>query len=335
MKSLQRITIAALIATGSAVAAPGVVQAAEQNPATGSGRRFPVKPIRLVVAFTPAGTTDILARIVAPGMSETWGQPLVIENRPGAGGALAAAIVSKATPDGYTILATSAAFLINAVLTSNAGYDPLKDFTPIAELGYSTTVLVVSPSLGVKTVQEFITLANTKPIRLLFGSTGAGTSTHLSGERFKLAAGIKAQHVGFKGQAEFLIEIVAGRLHFGSSGLTTSMPFIKDGKLVPLVVATPQRSPVLPDVPTAAEVLPGWGRDGSQAWLAPAGTPRAVREQISKELGRVLSLPEIRERLQNLAFHVAPTTVEEHGKNLRADLEVFSRIVTEVGLKSK
>jgi tripartite-type tricarboxylate transporter receptor subunit TctC len=326
MDSLQRFTIATLIAIGSALIAPGV-QAAEQ--------KFPVKPIRLVVAFTPAGTTDILARMVVPSMTETWGQPIVIENRPGAGGALAAAIVSKATPDGYTILATSAAFLINAVLNSNSQYDPLKDFTPIAELGYSTTILVVSPSLGVKTVKEFIALANTKPIRLLFGSTGAGSSTHLSAERFKLAAGIKAQHVGFKGQAEFLIEIVAGRLHFGSSGLTTSLPFIKDGKLVPLVVATPERSPVLPDVPTAREVLPGWGRDGSQAWLAPAGTPRAVRQQISRELGRVLNLPEVRERLQNLAFHVAPTTVEEHEKNLRADLEIFTRIVNEVGLKAK
>jgi tripartite-type tricarboxylate transporter receptor subunit TctC len=141
--------------------------------------------------------------------------------------------------------------------------------------------------------------------------------------------------VGFKGQAEFLIEIVAGRIHFGSSGLTASMPFIKDGKLVPLVVATPQRSPVLPDVPAAHEVLPGWGRDGSQAWLAPAGTPRAIRQQISKELARVLSLPEVKDRLQNIGFHVAPTTPEEHEKNLRADLEVFSRIVREVGLKAK
>jgi len=316
-----------LIAIGSAIAAPGVPQAAEQ--------KFPSKPIRLVVAFTPAGTTDILARMVAPGMSESWGQPLVIENRPGAGGALAAALVAKATPDGYTLLATSAALAINAVLNSNAQYDPLKDFAPVAELGYSTTVLVVSPSLGVKTLKEFITLANTKPIRLLFGSTGAGSSTHLTAERFKLAAGIKAQHVGFKGQAEFLIEIVAGRIHFGSSGLTASMPFIRDGKLVPLVVATPQRSPVLPDIPSAPEVLPGWGRDGSQAWLAPAGTPRAIRQQISKELARALSVPETRERLENIGFHVAPTTPEEHDKNLRADLEVFSRIVREVGLKPK
>ena len=327
MDSMQRIAMAILIAVGSVVVAPGVVQAAQQQ--------FPMKPIRLVVAFTPAGTSDILARMVAPAMSETWGQPLVIENRPGAGGALAASIVARATPDGYTLLATSAAFVINAVLNSNAQYDPLKDFAPVAELGYSATVIVVSPSLGVKTVKDFIAFANGKPVRLLFGSTGAGTSTHLSAERFKLAAGIKAQHVGFKGQAEFLIEIVAGRIHFGSSGLTTSMPFIKDGKLVPLVVATPQRSPALPDVPAAHEVLPGWGRDGSQAWLAPAGTPRAIRQQISKELARALSLPEVKERLENIGFHIAPTTPEEHAKNLRNDMEVFSRIVTEVGLKTK
>ena len=332
MHALQRITTGALIAVGLAVAAPAVLQAAQPTPSRGSGPGFPVKPIRLVVAFTPAGTTDILARIITPGMSEAWGQPVVIENRPGAGGALAAAIVSKATPDGYTLLATSAALAINAVLNSNAQYDPLRDFTPIAELGYSTTVLVVSPSLGVKTVKEFITFANTKPVRLLFGSTGAGSSTHLSAERFRLAAGFKAQHVGFKGQSEFLIEIIAGRIHFGSSGLTASLPFIKDGKLVPLVVATPQRSPVLPDVPAAPEVLPGWSRDGSQAWLAPAGTPRAIRQQISKELARVLTLPEIRERLQNMGFNVASTTPEEHEKNMRADIEVLSQIVTEVGL---
>lgn len=325
MDSLQRITIATLIAIGSAVVAPGVLQAAQQ--------KFPSKPIRLVVAFTPGGTTDILARMITPGMSETWGQPVVIENRPGAGGTLAAAIVARATPDGYTLLATSGAFAINAVLNSNSQYDPLKDFAPVAELGYSTTVLVVTPSLGVKTVKEFIAFANGKPVKLFFGSTGAGSATHLNAERFKLAAGIKAQHVGFKGQSEFLIEIVAGRIHFGSSGLTVSLPFIRDGRLVALVVATPQRSPALPEVPAAPEVLPGWGRDGSQAWLAPAGTPRAIRQQISKEMARLLALPEIRERLQNMGFHIAPTTPEEHDKNLRADLEVFSRIVREVGLK--
>jgi tripartite-type tricarboxylate transporter receptor subunit TctC len=326
MHPLQRIAIATLISTGMAGAAPGTLQAQQ---------KFPLKPIRLVVAFTPGGTTDILARMVAPGMGETFGQPLVIENRPGAGGILAATIVAKAPPDGYTLLATSASLPINAVLNDNAQYNPLKDFASVGELGYSTTVLVVTPSLGVKTVKELVTLANSKPVKLLFGSTGAGSATHLSAERFRIAAGFKAQHVGFKGQSEFLIEIIAGRIHFGSSGLIVSLPFIRDGKLVALVVATPQRSPVLPEIPAAPEVLPGWGRDGSQAWLAPAGTPRAIRERISKELARQLAQPETRERLQNMGFNVASTTPEEHEKNLRADIEVFSRIVKEVGLKAK
>ena len=324
MNRLRGIAVAAVVAIGAS--APDVLHAQQ---------KFPTKPIRLVVAFTPGGTTDILVRMVSPGMSETFGQPLVIENRPGAGGVLAASIVAKAPPDGYTVLATSAAIAISAVLSGNAQYNPLKDFAPVAELGYSTTVLVVTPSLGVRTVKELVTLANAKPIKLLFGSVGAGSSTHLSGERFRLAAGFKAQHIGFKGQSEFLIEIIAGRIHFGSSGLIVSLPFIKEGKLVALAVATPQRSPVLPDVPAAPEVVPGWGRDGSQAWLAPAGTPRAIRQQISKELGRLLVLPEIRERLQNMGFNVAPTTPEEHEKNLRADVEVFTRLVAEVGLKAK
>jgi tripartite-type tricarboxylate transporter receptor subunit TctC len=324
MNPLRGIAVAILLAIG--VFAPHILHAQQ---------KFPAKPIRLVTAFTPGGTTDILARMVGPGMSETFGQPLVIENRPGAGGVLAATIVAKAPPDGYTLLATSAAVAISAVLSGNAQYNPLKDFAGVAELGYSTTVLVVTPSLGVRTVKELAALANTKPIKLLFGSVGAGSSTHLSGERFRLAAGFKAQHIGFKGQSEFLIEIIAGRIHFGSSGLMVSLPFIKEGKLVALAVATPQRSPVLPDVPSAPEVVPGWGRDGSQAWLAPAGTPRAVRAQISKELGRLLVLPEIKDRLQSMGFNVAPTTPDEHEKNLRADIEVFTRLVTEVGLKPK
>ena len=326
MNRSPRFTIAAATVIASALLAPATLHAQQ---------KFPTKPIRLVVAFTPGGTTDILARMVTQGMSETFGQPIVIENRPGAGGVLAASIVAKAPPDGYTILATSAALLISAATSGNAQYNPLKDFAGVGELGYSTTVLVVTPSLGVKTVKEMVALANAKPSKLLFGSVGAGSSTHLSGERFRTAAGFKAQHIGFKGQSEFLIEILAGRIHFASSGLMVSLPFIKEGKLIALAVATPQRSPVLPDVPAAPEVVPGWGRDGSQAWLAPAGTPRAVRRQISEELGRQLAIPEIRERLTNMGFNVAPSAPEEHEKNMRTDLEVFNRLVAEAGLKPK
>jgi tripartite-type tricarboxylate transporter receptor subunit TctC len=306
-------------------------------PAWGQAQpKYPAKPVRVIVAFTAGGTSDLLARMIAPGMSEAWGQPVVIDPRPGASGTLAASIVAKAAPDGHTLLATSAAFPITAVMNTNLQYDPVKDFAGVAELGYGTTVLVVAPSLGVKSVKEMIAHANTRGGKpLLFGSVGAFSSTHLNAERFRLAAGIKAQHVGFKGQSEFVIEIVAERIHFGSPGLMVALPFIRDNKLIPLVVASAQRSPTLPDVPAAPEVLPGWGRDGSQAWLAPAGTPRAVRLQISREIARNLALPEVKERLQFLGFHAVPTTPEEHEKNLRADIALFARIVKEAGLKSK
>ena len=326
MDRMKRIANATCIVLGIGLATPTTLHAQQ---------KFPRKPLRLVVAFTPGGTSDILARFIAPAMSDTFGQPIVIENRPGAGGVLAATIVAKAPPDGYTLLATSAAVAISAVLSGNANYDPVKDFSGVAELGYSTTVLVVTPSLGVKTVKELVAFASSKPVNLLFGSVGAGSSTHLSAERFRLAAGFKAQHIGFKGQSEFLIEIIAGRIHFGASGLIVSLPFIKEGRLVALAVATQQRSPALPDVPAAPEVVPGWGRDGAQAWLAPAGTPLAVRQQISKELGRILVQPELKERLVNMGFNVAPTTPEEHEKNLRADVNEFARIVAAVGLKPK
>jgi tripartite-type tricarboxylate transporter receptor subunit TctC len=298
-------------------------------------QKFPVKPIRVVVAFTAGGTSDILARLISQGMPEQWGQPLVIDPRPGAGGTLAATIVARSAPDGYTLLATSAAFPISAVASPNLQYDVLKDFATVGEIGYGTTVIVVAPSLGVKTVKEFIAVAHARAGKLLYGSTGALTSTHLSTERFRHAVGIRAQHVAFKGQVEYVIEIVAERVHFGAPGLMVALPLIKDGKLVPLVVATPQRSPMLPDVPAAPEAVPGWGRDGSQAWLAPAGTPLAIRQHISKEMARNLALPEVKTRLYNMGFFIAPTSPEEHEKNLRADLEIFTRLVKEFGLKPK
>jgi tripartite-type tricarboxylate transporter receptor subunit TctC len=298
-------------------------------------QKFPTKPIRLVTAFTPGGTTDILARLIAPGMVDAFGQPLVLDARPGASGTLAAAIVSKAPPDGYTLLATSAAFAITAVANPGLPYQPLKDFAGVGEIGFGTTVLVVAPSLGVKSVKELVAHPRAKAGSLLFGSVGAFSSTHLNAERFRLAAGFNAKHVGFKGQSEFVIEIVAERIQFGSPGLMVALPFIRDRKLIPLVVASQQRSPNLPDVPAAPEVLPAWGRDGSQAWLAPAGTPLAIRQKISREMARNLALPDVKIKLQNLGFTAVPTSPEEHEKSLRNDLAMFAKIVSEAGLKPK
>lgn len=327
MHVLQGVRFATIIASGLAVAMfPGLAYAQQT---------FPTKPIRLVVAFSAGGTPDTLARLLGPKMSEAWKQPVVVENRPGASGMIAAAIVAQAPPDGYTLLATSPAFAITAALHSNLPYDPLKDFTGVAQIGYGTTALVVAPSLGVKSVKEFIALAHAQPGKILFGSAGAGSATHIGAERFRLAAGIKAVHVGFKGQPEFLLEVVTGRVHYGVGGLVVAMPHIMEGRLLALVVTTPQRAKTLPDVPTSAEVLPAFGRDGVQAWLAPAGTPRAILNQISKEMARILGLPEIKNRLEAVDFYLAPGTPEELDKTLRADIAVFTRIVRDAGLRPK
>jgi len=298
-------------------------------------QKFPTKPIRVVIAFTPGSATDITSRLIAQKISDAWGQPIVIENRAGASGTLAATVVAKATPDGYTLLATSGAFAIAAALRTDLAYDPLKNFAGVSEIGYGTGTIVVNPSIGVKTVADLAALSNTRPGFLLFGSAGAGTATHMSVERFRFAAGVEARHVAFKGHPEFVVEIMAGRIHFGSSSVTVSLPFIREGKLIALAVVTPQRSPMLPDVPTAREVVPGWGRDGSLAWLAPHGTPLAVRTKISEEMKRVLALPDIKERFDNFGFQIAPSTPEQHEKNLRADIEAFTKVGQQIGLRGK
>ena len=317
------------------IMAVALASALSIGPALAQPQAFPTKPVRLVVAFSPGGTPDTLARLIGPRLSEMWKQPVVIENRGGAGGTLAAAIVAKAAPDGYTLLQTSPAFAITAALQPNLPYDPIKDFAGVTQIGYSTSVLVVAPSLGVKTAKELIALAKEKPGKLLFGSAGAGSATHLNAERFTFAAGVKATHVAFKGQPEFLIEIVAGRVHYGVAGYGPASTFIKEGRLLPLAVALPKRVPSLPDVPAAPEVLPGWGRDGSQAILAPGGTPRAVLNRISEDVARVLAMPEVKERLQSVDFHLAPTKPEEFDRILRSDIETFKQVGKAAGLIAK
>ena len=297
--------------------------------------QFPSKPIRLVVPFSPGGTSDILGRMISLKMNESLGQPVVLETRTGAGGTIGTGIVAKATADGHTLLFTSAAFVISAALHTNLSYDPLRDFAGVTRIGFSTQVLVVSPNLGVKSVKDFIALAQSKPGQTFFSSAGAGSSTHMNGERFRLAAGIKVVHVGFKGASDAMIEVLAERVHYAILGLAGTLPFINDGKLLALAVGTPQRSPLLPDVPTIAETLPGYSRDGSHSLLAPAGTPRPILHQISTEIRRIFELPDIRERLQNFDFVPAPTTPEEHDQILRADIETFTKLVKQAGLRPK
>jgi tripartite-type tricarboxylate transporter receptor subunit TctC len=299
-------------------------------------KKFPAKPIRFIVPFSAGGGTDTMARVIALKMSENWGQPVVIENRTGAGGAIGTNLAAKATPDGHTLLVSSAGFVISAALhPNNLPYDIFKDFTGVTQIGYSTSTLVVHPTLGVKTLKEFIDFGQARPGKILFSSGGAGSSTHPSGERFRLAAGIKAVHVGFKGSSDALLEVVAGRVHYVITGLLTSLPFIKDGRIVCLAVATPVRSPLMPDVPTIGELLPGYKREGSHVMVAPAGTPRPIVQQISKEVRRIFELSDVRDRLKNFDYVLSPTTPEELDKILRVDVETFSELIARAGLRAK
>jgi len=326
MRAARMMALGMAVAAGiSVLAAPGLAQ---QKPG------YPTKPIRMLSgAF--GSPSDMLARTLAPRMSEHWGQPVVVENRPGAAGTIAAVILAKAAPDGYTLLLISAQFTIGAALHAKLPYDPHKDFAGVTQIGFSTSALFVSPALGVKTVKDFIALARAKPGQVLFSSGGGGSSTHLNAERFNYAAGIKAVHVGFKGTPDALIEVVAGRTHYCIVGLGSALPFVKDGRLLAIAVSTPERSPLLPDVPAISEVLPGFGRDGSHSLIAPAGTPLPIREKISREVARIFALPDVKERLEAIAYHPAPTTPAEHDQILRDQVRTFSEVATRVGLKSK
>jgi tripartite-type tricarboxylate transporter receptor subunit TctC len=296
-------------------------------------QKFPSKPIRLLVSTSPGTPPDTMARMMGEKMGASWGQPVVVDSRPGAGGALAAGTVAKAAPDGHTLLMVSG-FAITAALQPNLPYDPLKDFARVGQLGHMGGVLVVAPALGVKSVKELIALANAQPGKIIYGSNQAGSGNHLTGARFIRAAGIKVISVAFKGSPEATIEVLAGRTHYTLGPLATALPFIKDGKLLALAVMS--HSPLLPEVPTLAETLPEFKRtDVSYGLLAPAGTPRPVLHQINQEVARILDLPDIKARLQPTGFVTATSTPEEYDKILREQIEIVSGVARDLGLKSK
>ena len=293
--------------------------------------KFPQKPVR-IVTVGPGSQGDVLTRLLAPKLSEVWGQPVLVENRAGAGGTMAAVTVAKATPDGYTFLLQSNQFAIGAALHANLPYDAVRDFAGISQLGNGLVAVMVPPSLGPKSVKELIALAHGKPSPLLFSSAGAGSGSHLNSEMFRIAAEIKAVHVGFRSSAEAMIEVVAARVNYSVLPVGTGLPFIKDGKLLALAVAD-QRSPLLPDVPGMLEVLPKYQRSGSYGLLAPAATPRAVLLQINEALRRVLAMPDIKAQMQAMAFAATPTTPEAFDKIIRADIETYSKLVRIAGLR--
>lgn len=332
---MQVSTFIAVVVTGIAlVAAPGIARA--QHPSTRSGQGFPSKPIRVVVSTTAGSQPDILARMIGQKLSESWGQPVIIDNRPGAQGTLAGTPVAKATPDGHTLLYALPNFAISAALQTGLPYDSLKDFAGITQIGFGTNVLVVAPALGARSVSELIALAKAQPGKLIFGSSPTGSAAHLSGARFSVVAGIKTVHVAFRGGPEATIEVLAGRIHYHIGTLGVLMPFIKDGKLVALAVLSPQRTPVLPDVPALGETLAEFKRpETSHGLLAPAGTARAIVSRINREVARILDLADVRERAQSFGYVLESSTPEEYDTILRAQIQTLTKLVQDAGLKPR
>jgi tripartite-type tricarboxylate transporter receptor subunit TctC len=293
---------------------------------------FPTKPVRLV-SGAPGSPSDMLARTLGPKLSERWGRPVLIENRTGGAGTVQAAVVAQATPDGHTLLLISGQFTIGAALRPKSlPYDPIKDFVGVTQIGYSTSVLLVSPALGVKSLKEFVAHGRANPGKLLFSSGGGGSSTHIAAERFNYAAGIKGVHVGFKGTPEAILEVLGGRVQYCLVGLGSALPMIRDGRLLALAVSTPKRTPLLPDVPAIPELYPGFGRDGSHSIMAPGKTPLAVRTQISQDVARILESPDVRTKLQDLAYNIEPSTPQEHDAIIREQIKAWSEIAKRIGL---
>jgi tripartite-type tricarboxylate transporter receptor subunit TctC len=318
-----------LAATGIALA----LVAALSHMATAQDS-FPNKPIQMIVPFSAGSGTDIVARMVGKKMSEHWDQPVVVVNRPGGGGIVAGSTVARAAPDGYTLLVHSSGFAVAATLYSKLPYDPLKDFAGVTQISTGPHVLVVTPSLGVKSVSDLIALAKQKPGQLNFGSAGIGGATHLSGEQFRIAADINVVHVPYKGTQEALIDTIAGRVQYVISPIGPALSFIKDGRLLALAVTGARRSPVLPDVPTVAEAaLPGFEFDSWSGLWAPAKTPKAVLNQLSNEVARILALPDIRERMQSEGSVPKSSTPEEFAKFTRAEIEKLGKVVKASGAR--
>ena len=296
---------------------------------------YPNKPIRMIVPYPPGGPTDVLGRIVAQKLSESLGQQVVVENRPGASGMIGSEMVAKAAPDGYTLLTNASIHVINPSLYAKMSFDALRDFAPVSLIAQVPLILVVNPALPVKSVQELIALGKAQPNRLNFGSSGNAAAPHLAGESFKIATGIQMQHVPYKGSAPALTDLIGGQVQLIFDSMPSAMPHVKSGKIRALAVTTAKRSPTVPDLPTIAESgVPGFDISTWYGVWAPAGTPKDIVSKVAAEMAKALQQPAVRERLAALGAEPVGNTPEEFAAYCQAELAKWSRIVRESGAKA-
>ena len=303
--------------------------------ALAQAQAWPSKPIKWVVPFAPGGTTDILARTVAEKLALALGQPVVIENKPGAGGGVGAEFTAKAAPDGYTIMGgTISTHAINASLYKNLPYDPVKDFVAITLIARVPNMLVINPAVPAKDVKELIALLKANPNKYSFASSGNGTSQHLSGELFKAMSGTDMQHIPYKGSPPALQDVMGGQVTMTFDNITTAWPLAKAGKLRALAVTTAKRSSIAPDVPTLAESgLPGFEVGSWQGVFAPAGTPPEIVKRLNAEIVKVLNLPDVREKLSGLGAEIVADSPEEFSALVKSEVVKWADVVKKSGAR--
>ena len=304
-------------------------------PIAGIAQNWPDKPVKLVISFAPGGVHDTLARLMQPRLQESLGQPILIENRPGAGGNIAAEAVAKSAPDGYTFLIASEAIATNDALYRSLAYDPYKDLAPVAMLANFPLALIANPSVPANSVAELVALARAKPGSLSYGSAGIGASGHLAGELFKTMAGVDMVHVPYKGGAPAMHDLVAGRIQVMFLSVSLSAPQARQGKVKILAVASRRRAAQLPGVPTIAEAgYPDFEALLFSSMLAPAGTPPAIVHRMSEEAGKILRAPDLQKRLADMGAEPEPGTPEEFAAMLRSEGERWGKLIRDKNIRA-
>jgi tripartite-type tricarboxylate transporter receptor subunit TctC len=295
---------------------------------------FPNKPVRLVISFTPGSSIDIVGRAVAAKLQELWGQPVVAENRAGAGGTVGSAFVVKSAPDGYTLLANSSAHVANPGIYANMPYDTLKDFTNLAPMAAGPNVLIVGPETGWKTFADFIAAAKAKPGALNFSSAGIGSGTHFNLEKLKMMAGIDVVHVAYKGTPEAIGDTLGGRVCCYFAPINAALPHVRGGRALALAVSSAKRSSLLPEVPTVAEAgVPGFDYTLWLGLWGPANIPPEIADKINRDVNRALQSPDLRERLSNLGTEPMSMTIPEFTQFVRREVEDTGKVLRAAGIK--
>jgi tripartite-type tricarboxylate transporter receptor subunit TctC len=300
---------------------------------TWASAAYPERPIRLIVPFAPGGGLDITARLIGHKMTETWGQNIVVDARPGAATIVGTDIAAKAVPDGYTLLMITTTFAINPGLYPKLPYDPVRDFAPVTQLNSQPNIIVVHPSLAVRSVKDLVALGKGKPGELTFATPGAGSAPHLSAEMFQRAAGIQMIHVPYKGIPQAVTDVVGGRVTMLFTTTISAAPHVKSGKLRAVAITSAARQPAMPDVPTVGEALPGYRAEAFQGMVAPAGVPKAIVEQLAAEVARIIKLPDVAQRFELDGASPVGSTPAQFAAFLKSETQKWGKVIRDAGIK--